>query len=151
MFQDITNVQERRLNQKAKRKVVASSASSASQILSLAPSIAPSKLKRFRRSAVSTTFDSLDDPQECLTFLNEQWHTIDVSKLDAPSKNALLFFCAKFDLDAIMIDLLIESVDLDVSHSMNYNFFGSTRRKASPQMVQLCLVHSLPTLIIHNM
>ena len=58
MFQDITNVQERRLNQKTKRKVVASSAS---QTLSLAPSIAPSKLKRFRRSAVSTTFDSLED------------------------------------------------------------------------------------------
>ena len=66
------------------------------------------------------------DSQECLTFLNEQWHTIDVSKLDAPSKNALLFFCAKFDLDAIMIDLIIESIDLDVSLSMNYNFFGST-------------------------
>jgi len=132
MFQDITNVQERRLNQKTKRQVVASSASQ----ISLAPSIAPSKLKRFRRSAVSSTFNSLeDDPQECLTFLNEQWHTIDVSKLDAPSKNALLFFCAKFDLDAIMIDLIIESIDLDISHSMNYNFFGSTSRKASPQMV----------------
>ena len=35
-----------------------------------------------------------------------------------------------------MIDLIIESkIDLDVWHSMNYNFFGSTRRKASPQMV----------------
>ena len=135
MFQDITNVQESRLNQKTKRKVVASSAS---QVLSPAPS----KLKRFRRSAVSSTFNSLSktflqgDPQECLTFLNEQWHTIDVSKLDAPSKNALLFFCAKFDLDTIMIDLIIESkIDLDVSHTMNYNFFGSTSRKASPQMV----------------